>query len=159
VPCFFDAQDKAFRSMAGLPARHLRQHEDGGGGDLAGRRARYNLRFLQMWLAPIDQTGASPPRRDGRGKVEKPGRNCATKCCRPKPRWLKSRHRAQGRGGRSASPTPSEQASWFHGADHWDVFKKKRESLSALRGPFDGFVERQAGASTLPDHGPTYRTA
>ena len=31
----FDAHDKAFAVLwRGLPARHLRQHEDGGGGDL-----------------------------------------------------------------------------------------------------------------------------
>lgn len=39
----FDAHDRG-----GACARHLRQHEDGGGDGLLGKDRRYNRRFLQM---------------------------------------------------------------------------------------------------------------
>jgi transposase len=60
----FDAHDRAFAFFKGhLHARHLRQHEDGGGAIFIGKERGYNRRFLQMCghylVEPVACTPAS----------------------------------------------------------------------------------------------------
>jgi len=82
----FDAHDKAFVFYAGLPARHLRQHEDGVEAIFVGKARQYNRRFLQMCSHHLIEPVAARPLPAGRRSGREPGRQSARQLFRPKPR-------------------------------------------------------------------------
>ena len=66
----------------GLPARHLRQHEDGGGGDLRRQGAAVQSSLSADVLAPPDRAGGVHAGVGmGEGAGREPGRQSARPCC------------------------------------------------------------------------------
>src|SRR5215475_9602124 len=121
------------------------------------RETHYNLRFLQMCSHHlIEPVACTPASGWEKGQVENQVGNLRDQMFRPKPRvkslaelnaWLEDQCIAYAQ--RTKHPE-------FKDRTVWDVFQEERASLMALRGPFDGFVEKAVRASTtcliMADH-------
>ena len=141
----------------GVPARYLRQHEDGGGSDLRRQGASSSRRFLRMCSHHlIEPVACTPASRWEKGQVENQVGNLRDQMFRPKPRvkslaelnaWLVDQCIAYAQ--RIKHPEFKERTIW-------EVFQEERANLVELRGPFDGFVEKAVRATTtcliMADH-------
>jgi DNA replication protein DnaC len=122
-----------------------------------GKARRYNGRFLQMCSHHlIEPVACTPASGWEKGQVENQVGNLRDQMFRPKPRvkslaelnaWLEDQCVAYAK--RTRHPE-------FKDRTIWEVFEDERASLMALRGPFDGFVEKAVRASTtclvMADH-------
>ena len=89
----FDAHDKAFQFYGGgLPTRHLRQHEDGGGSDLRRQGAPVQpAAFCRMCSHHlIEPVACTPAAGWEKGQVENQVGNLRDRFFLPKPRTWKS---------------------------------------------------------------------
>jgi hypothetical protein len=145
----FDAHDKAFAFFKRrLHARHLRQHEDGGGHDLRRQGSRLqpalpaDVRALPGRAGRLHAGGGL-----GEGAGREPGRRHPARFFTPRPRfksyaelnaWLLGPLRRLGQG---ASPSRVRDRTI------WEVFEAERSSLVPYVGPFDGFHAVPASVS------------
>ena len=115
----------------------------------AGKERRHNRRFLQMCSHRLaGPVACSPASGWEKGQVENQAGNLRDRMFRPKPRvkslaelnaWLEDQCVACARRIRHPE---------FKDRTAWEVFEDGRASLTALRGPFDGFAEKAARAGT-----------
>jgi hypothetical protein len=154
----FDAHDKAFQFYGGVCRRGIYDNmKTAVEAIFVGKARRYNARFLQMCSHHlIEPVACTPASGWEKGQVENQVGNLRDQMFRPKPRvksltelnaWLTDQCLAYAR--RTMHPE-------FKDRTIWEVFEDERASLMALRGPFDGFVEKAVRASTtcliMADH-------
>ena len=152
----FDAHDKAFQFYGGVCRRGIYDNmKTAVEAIFVGKARRYNGRFLQMCSHHlIEPVACTPASGWEKGQVENQVGNLRDQMFRPKPRvkslaelnaWLEDQCVAYAK----RMPHPE-----FKDRTIWEVFEDERASLMALRGPFDGFVEKAVRASTTClDHG------
>src|SRR5208337_2492278 len=131
-----------------LRARHLRQHEDGG-----GRRVRRQGAQVQPPLRP--DVLALPGRADGlyacgrlgEGTGREPGRSLRQRLFIPRPHVktleelnLQLEDGCVAYARESRHPDDRERTVW-------EAFEAERPALVPIRGPFDGFREVDVGSS------------
>ena len=154
----FDAHDKAFLFYGGVCRRGIYDNMKPAVEPLfVGKARQYNRRFLQMCSHHlIEPVACTPASGWEKGQVENQVGNLRDQMFLPKPRvkslselnaWLEDQCIAYAQ--RTKHPE-------FRDRTIWDVFQDERASLMALRGPFDGFVEKTVRASTtcliMADH-------
>ena len=146
----FDAHDKAFRFYGGVCRRGIYDNmKTAVEAIFVGKARQYNRRFLQMCSHHlVEPVACTPAAGWEKGQVENQVGNLRDRLFRPKPRvkslielnaWLEDQCIAYAK--RTQHPEFKERTIW-------DVFQDERASLVALRGPFDGFVEKAVRAST-----------
>lgn len=146
----FDAHDKAFQFYGGVCRRGIYDNmKTAVEAIFVGKARQYNRRFLQMCSHHlIEPVACSPASGWEKGQVENQVGNLRDRLFRPKPRvkslvelnaWLEDQCIAYAK--RTKHPE-------FKDRTIWEVFEDERASLMALRGPFDGFVEKAVRAST-----------
>ena len=132
-----------------LPARHLRQHEDGG----ADRPHRQGARVqpaLRADVWPLPGRTDSMPRRERDGRRGRSRTRSGSSAVGSSPRGCASRPTTSSTPGSwtSASPTPGViPHPVFKDRTVWQVFEDERPSLVGYRGPFDGFHAVPASVS------------
>ena len=154
----FDAHDKAFLFYGGVCRRGIYDNMKTAVETIfVGKARQYNRRFLQMCSHHlIEPVACTPASGWEKGQVENQVGNLRDQMFLPKPRvkslselnaWLEDQCIAYAQ--RTKHPE-------FRDRTIWDVFQDERASLMALRGPFDGFVEKTVRASTtcliMADH-------
>jgi len=154
----FDAHDKAFLFYGGVCRRGIYDNMKTAVETIfVGKARQYNRRFLQMCSHHlIEPVACTPASGWEKGQVENQVGNLRDQIFLPKPRvkslselnaWLEDQCIAHAQ--RTKHPE-------FRDRTIWDVFQDERASLMALRGPFDGFVEKTVRASTtcliMADH-------
>ena len=154
----FDAHDKAFQFYGGVCRRGIYDNmKTAVEAIFVGKARRYNGRFLQMCSHHlIEPVACTPASGWEKGQVENQVGNLRDQMFRPKPRvksvaelnaWLEDQCVAYAKRIRHPE---------FKDRTIWEVFEDERASLMALRGPFDGFVEKAVRASTtcliMADH-------
>ncbi len=154
----FDAHDKAFRFYGGVCRRGIYDNmKTAVEAIFVGKARQYNRRFLQMCSHHlIEPVACTPAAGWEKGQVENQVGNLRDRLFRPKPRvkslselnaWLEDQCMAYAK--RTKHPEFRDQTVW-------QVFEAERASLMALRGPFNGFVEKAVRASTtcliMADH-------
>ena len=154
----FDAHDKAFQFYGGVCRRGIYDNmKTAVEAIFVGKARRYNARFLQMCSHHlIEPVACTPASGWEKGQVENQVGNLRDQMFRPKPRvksltelnaWLEDQCVAYAKRIRHPE---------FKDRTIWEVFEDERASLMALRGPFDGFVEKAVRASTtcliMADH-------
>ena len=154
----FDAHDKAFLFYGGVCRRGIYDNmKTAVETSFVGKARQYNRRFLQMCSHHlIEPVACTPASGWEKGQVENQVGNLRDQMFLPKPRvkslselnaWLEDQCIAYAQ--RTKHPE-------FRDRTIWDVFQDERASLMALRGPFDGFVEKTVRASTtcliMADH-------
>ena len=154
----FDAHDKAFGFYGGVCRRGIYDNmKTAVEAIFIGKARQYNRRFLQMCSHHlVEPVACTPAAGWEKGQVENQVGNLRDQLFRPKPRvsslaelnaWLADQCRADAQ--RTQHPE-------FKDRTVWEVFQDERASLVALRGPFDGFVEKAVRASTtcliMADH-------
>lgn len=154
----FDAHDKAFEFHGGVCRRGIYDNmKTAVEAIFVGKARQYNRRFLQMCSHHlVEPVACAPAAGWEKGQVENQVGNLRDQLFRPKPRvaslpelngWLADQCRAYAQRTRH----PEFKDRTIRG-----VFQDERASLVALRGPFDGFVEKAVRASTtcliMADH-------
>ncbi len=154
----FDAHDKAFLFYGGVCRRGIYDNmKTAVEAIFVGKARQYNRRFLQMCSHHlIEPVACTPAAGWEKGQVENQVGNLRDHLFRPKPRvksldelnaWLEDQCVAYAQ--RTRHPE-------FKDRTIWEVFQDERASLMALRGPFNGFVEKAVRASTtcliMADH-------
>jgi transposase len=154
----FDAHDKAFAFYGGVCRRGIYDNmKTAVEAILVGKARKYNQRFLQMCSHHlVDPVACSPASGWEKGQVENQVGNLRDLLFLPKPRvtsliemnaWLEDQCIAYAK--RTRHPE-------FRDRTIWEVFQDEQPSLMALRGPFDGFVEKAVRATTtcliMADH-------
>ncbi len=154
----FDAHDKAFEFFGGTCRRGIYDNmKTAVEAIFIGKARQYNRRFLQMCSHHlVEPVACTPAAGWEKGQVENQVGNLRDQLFRPKPRvsslaelnaWLADQCVAYAQ----RAPHPE-----FKDRTIWEVFQDERASLVALRGPFDGFVEKAVRASTtcliMADH-------
>jgi len=154
----FDAHDKAFAFYGGVCRRGIYDNmKTAVEAILVGKARKYNQRFLQMCSHHlVDPVACSPASGWEKGQVENQVGNLRDLLFLPKPRvtsliemnaWLEDQCIAYAQ--RTRHPE-------FRDRTIWEVFQDEQPSLMALRGPFDGFVEKAVRATTtcliMADH-------
>ena len=146
----FDAHDKAFQFYDGVCRRGIYDNMKTAVETIfVGKARQYNRRFLQMCSHHlIEPVACTPAAGWEKGQVENQVGNLRDQLFLPKPRvaslaelngWLEAQCIAYAQ--RTQHPE-------FKDRTVWEVFQDERPSLMALRGPFDGFVEKAVRAST-----------
>jgi transposase len=146
----FDAHDQAFRFYGGVCRRGIYDNMKTAVESIfVGKARQYNRRFLQMCSHHlIEPVACTPASGWEKGQVENQVGNLRDQMFRPKPRvkslaelnaWLEDQCVAYAR--RTKHPE-------FKDRTIWEVFQDEQPSLMALRGPFDGFVEKAVRATT-----------
>ena len=154
----FDAHDKGFAFFGGVCRRGIYDNmKTAVEAIFLGKERRYNRRFLQMCSHHlVEPVACTPAAGWEKGQVENQVGNLRDQVFRPKPRvgslaelnaWLEDECVAFAR----RTPHPE-----FKDRSIWAVFQDERPQLMAMRGPFDGFVEKVVRASTtcliMADH-------
>ncbi len=154
----FDAHDKAFMFYGGVCRRGIYDNMKTAVETIfVGKARQYNRRFLQMCSHHlIEPVACTPAAGWEKGQVENQVGNLRDQIFLPKPRvkslgelnaWLEDQCIAYAQ--RTRHPE-------FRDRTIWEVFQDERASLMALRGPFDGFVEKTVRATTtcliMADH-------
>lgn len=154
----FDAHDKGFAFFGGVCRRGIYDNmKTAVEAIFLGKARRYNQRFLQMCSHHlVEPVACTPAAGWEKGQVENQVGNLRDQLFLPKPRvgslaelnaWLMDECIAYAK--RTEHPE-------FKGRMIWAVFQAEQASLMALRGPFDGFVEKVIRASTtcliMADH-------
>ncbi|MGF6227939.1 transposase [Inquilinus ginsengisoli] len=154
----FDAHDKAFVFYGGVCRRGIYDNmKTAVEAIFVGKARQYNQRFLRMCSHHlIEPVACTPASGWEKGQVENQVGNLRDQMFRPKPRvkslaelnaWLEDQCIAYAK--RIKHPEFKERSIW-------EVFQEERASLIALRGPFDGFVEKAVRATTtcliMADH-------
>jgi transposase len=154
----FDAHDKAFAFYGGVCRRGIYDNmKTAVEAIFVGKARQYNRRFLQMCSHHlVEPVACTPASGWEKGQVENQVGNLRDQLFRPKPRvsslvelnaWLEDQCIAYAK---------RHQHPEFKDRTIWEVFQDERASLMALRGPFDGFVEKAVRASTtcliMADH-------
>src|SRR6185437_14271236 len=154
----FDAHERGFGFFKGACARGIYDNMKTAVETIfVGKDRQYNRRFLQMCSHHlVEPVACTPASGWEKGQVENQVGNLRDQLFRPKPRvkslaelnaWLEDQCIAYAR--RTQHPE-------FKDRTIWEVFQDERASLMALRGPFDGFVEKAVRASTtcliMADH-------
>mgnify|MGYP001189163444 CR=1 FL=1 len=154
----FDAHDKGFAFFGGACRRGIYDNmKTAVEAIFVGKERRYNQRFLQMCSHHlVEPVACTPAAGWEKGQVENQVGNLRDQLFLPKPRvsrlaefnaWLVDQCVAYAK--RTAHPE-------FKDRTIWEVFQDEQTSLIALRGPFDGFVEKVVRASTtcliMADH-------
>ncbi len=154
----FDAHDKAFAFYGGACRRGIYDNmKTAVEAIFVGKARQYNRRFLQMCSHHlIEPVACTPASGWEKGQVENQVGMLRDQLFRPKPRvknltelnaWLADQCIAYAK--RTRHPE-------FKDRTIWEVFQDERASLMALRGPFDGFVEKPVRATTtcliMADH-------
>ena len=154
----FDAHDKAFQFFGGVCRRGIYDNmKTAVEAIFVGKARQYNRRFLQMCSHHlIEPVACTPAAGWEKGQVENQVGNLRDLLFLPKPRvkslaelnaWLTDECMAYAK--RTKHPEFKERTVW-------EVFQEEQASLMALRGPFDGFVEKAVRASTtcliMADH-------
>ena len=146
----FDAHDKAFRFYGGVCRRGIYDNmKTAVEAIFVGKARQYNRRFLQMCSHHlIEPVACTPASGWEKGQVENQVGHLRDQLFRPKPRvkslaelnaWLEDQCIAYAK--RTKHPEFRERTIW-------EVFQEERPNLVALRGPFDGFVEKAVRATT-----------
>jgi len=146
----FDAHDKAFEFYGGACRRGIYDNmKTAVEAIFVGKARAYNRRFLQMCSHHlIEPVACTPASGWEKGQVENQVGNLRDQLFRPKPRvkiltelnaWLADQCIVYAK--RIKHPE-------FKDRTVWEVFQDERASLVALRGPFDGFVEKAVRATT-----------
>lgn len=146
----FDAHDKAFLFYGGVCRRGIYDNmKTAVEAIFVGKARQYNRRFLQMCSHHlVEPVACTPASGWEKGQVENQVGNLRDQLFRPKPRvkslfelngWLEDQCIAYAKRIRHPE---------FKDRTIWEVFQDERASLMALRGPFDGFVEKAVRAST-----------
>jgi transposase len=154
----FDAHDKAFVFYGGICRRGIYDNMKTAVETIfVGKARQYNRRFLQMCSHHlIEPVACTPASGWEKGQVENQVGNLRDHLFRPKPRvkslaelnaWLEDQCIAYAK--RTKHPE-------FKDRTIWEVFQDEQALLMALRGPFDGFVEKAVRATTtcliIADH-------
>jgi IstB-like ATP binding protein len=154
----FDAHDKVFQFYGGICRRGIYDNmKTAVEAIFVGKARQYNRRFLQMCSHHlVEPVACSPASGWEKGQVENQVGNLRDQLVRPKQRvksltelnaWLEDQCVAYAK--RTKHPEFRDQMIW-------DVFQAEQVSLMALRGPFNGFVEKAVRASTtcliMADH-------
>jgi transposase len=154
----FHAHDKVFQFYGGICRRGIYDNmKTAVEAIFVGKARQYNRRFLQMCSHHlVEPVACSPASGWEKGQVENQVGNLRDQLVRPKPRvksltelnaWLEDQCVAYAK--RTKHPEFRDQMIW-------DVFQAEQVSLMALRGPFNGFVEKAVRASTtcliMADH-------
>jgi transposase len=154
----FDAHDKAFQFYGGACRRGIYDNmKTAVEAIFVGKARQYNRRFLQMCSHHlIEPVACTPASGWEKGQVENQVGTLRDLLFRPKPRvcslvelngWLQDQCIAYAK----RHPHPE-----FKDRTIWEVFQAEQASLMALRGPFDGFVEKAVRATTtcliMADH-------
>jgi len=146
----FDAHDKAFLFYGGVCRRGIYDNmKTAVDAIFLGKARQYNRRFLRMCSHHlVEPVACTPASGWEKGQVENQVGNLRDQMFRPKPRvkslvelnaWLEDQCIAYAKWTRHPE---------FKDRTIWEVFQDERPSLMALRGPFDGFVEKAMRAST-----------
>jgi hypothetical protein len=118
-------------------------------GQLAAQARQYNRRFLQMCSHHlVEPVACTPASGWEKGQVENQVGNLRDQLFRPKP-WVKSLAELNAwLEDQCIAYAKRTQHPEFKDRTIWGVFQDERASRMALRGPFDGFVEKAVRAST-----------
>jgi hypothetical protein len=146
----FDAHDKAFQFYGGVCRRGIYDNmKTAVDAIFVGKARQYNRRFLQMCSHHlIEPVACTPAAGWEKGQVENQVGNIRDQVFLPKPRVASLAELNAWLHDQCIAYAQRTQHPEFKDRTIWEVFQEERPALMALRGPFDGFVEKAVRAST-----------
>src|SRR3974390_1809023 len=146
----FDAHDRAFLFYGGVCRRGIYDNmKTAVEAIFVGKARQYNRRFLQMCSHHlIEPVACTPASGWEKGQVENQVGTLRDQFFRPKPRVKSLAELNAWREDQCIAYAKRTKHPEFKERTIWEVFQEERPNLVALRGPFDGFVEKAVRATT-----------